>query len=182
MSRLENIVYFYGSKEFAKVGRALFGDKWIKPLALLLKVKDKTIQRWSAGTQKIPITIWFELAELLKEKKKSIETILDDLSRNVLEKKGSIMINDKVYYSIEDALNSVNTGAKTVYVPYFEALKMAGKETKNVEGNRAYFSVPVSAGHNILEGPAEWNIAVVLASDLDAVKTEIKMIKEKYGL
>lgn len=51
------------SERLNSVGEALFGPRWQTPLALALKVSDRTVRYWLAG-EPIPPGVWGELGQL----------------------------------------------------------------------------------------------------------------------
>lgn len=65
-------------------------------------------------------------------------------------------------------------GAKTITGSYAEAFKLAGQPTINVDGEQAWFSVPIRADFT----NKVWNVCVSVR--LDPVMEEIALIKEKF--
>lgn len=49
-----------------EAGEALYGPRWQSDLARDLKVSDRTVRRWDAGSNEIPAGVWTELRALLK--------------------------------------------------------------------------------------------------------------------
>lgn len=46
------------------VAIALFGQQWQTPLSRALDVNIRTVQRWAAGENPPPVSIWADLADL----------------------------------------------------------------------------------------------------------------------
>ena len=62
-----------------RAGQALFGEHFVKPLALGLGVTDRTMHRWLAGSHPIPDLLHYELRALASDRKLEIEAILREL-------------------------------------------------------------------------------------------------------
>jgi hypothetical protein len=58
--------------DMARIGHALYGERWQTALAASLKVADRTMRRWLAGESPIPDFIGGELRNLLVERVKEI--------------------------------------------------------------------------------------------------------------
>ena len=67
--------------EFAKRGRALYGERWQTQLARDLKVSDRTVRRWARGDSPIPEKVDREILVMLKEHYVEIREVLSDLYR-----------------------------------------------------------------------------------------------------
>lgn len=63
----------------AAIGRALFGAKWLYPLANALEVNPRSLRYWAAGRQPIPPRVWVELQDLLTERQALIESALTNV-------------------------------------------------------------------------------------------------------
>lgn len=50
------------------VGEALYGPQWHKNLADDLRISDRTIRRWLAGSTPIPDAVGVELADLCRKR------------------------------------------------------------------------------------------------------------------
>lgn len=51
-----------------EAGEALYGLRWQSDLARDLKVSDRTVRRWDAGSHEIPASEWPKIRALLKER------------------------------------------------------------------------------------------------------------------
>src|SRR5487761_1790015 len=51
--------------ELAKIGRALYGERWQTPLARMLSIADRSVRRWLAGESAVPAGVADEIEELL---------------------------------------------------------------------------------------------------------------------
>lgn len=64
-----------------EAGQALYGPRWQSDLARDLKVSDRTVRRWDAGSHDMPAAIWSELRELLKARGLALATVRRKLPR-----------------------------------------------------------------------------------------------------
>jgi hypothetical protein len=51
----------------AEIGAALFGPRWVRPLADALGNDRRIVQRWNVGSEPIPEGVWRELYEMLRQ-------------------------------------------------------------------------------------------------------------------
>ena len=54
---------------FARVGCALYGDRWQTQLAGALGVADRTVRRWAAGEQPVPDGVVTDLCRLMADRR-----------------------------------------------------------------------------------------------------------------
>lgn len=54
--------------QFTALARALYGREWRLPLAEALKVNERTVRRWAAGTTAVPDRLWAEMRQLAKDR------------------------------------------------------------------------------------------------------------------
>jgi hypothetical protein len=66
---------------FTAVGRALYGEQFVAPLAARLEVDRNTVGKWAAGKSRVPPGVWLELAGLIQD----LEAALPALKVAVLE-------------------------------------------------------------------------------------------------
>jgi hypothetical protein len=45
----------------ARIGAALYGERWKKPLAARLNVNERKMRRWSKGEEDVPLSVMHEL-------------------------------------------------------------------------------------------------------------------------
>lgn len=64
-----------------EAGMALYGPRWQSDLARDLKVNDRTVRRWDAGTHDMPAGLWAELRALLKARGLALATVRRKLPR-----------------------------------------------------------------------------------------------------
>lgn len=69
------------SRLLAECGEALYGPRWQTDLAADLGVSDRTIRRWVAGTQDVPIGAYTDLLRLTQER----AGLLDSLAGRLRE-------------------------------------------------------------------------------------------------
>lgn len=71
----------YGKEEFAAVGTALYGARWQTDLARDLNLSDaRRIRQWMAGERPIPVGVWADLGNLLRERQFTISDVLVSLN------------------------------------------------------------------------------------------------------
>lgn len=61
---------------------ALYGDRWQSALADALGVGDRRVREWVAGDRRPPQGIWSDIAMLLDDRRKQIDTLLRELFRS----------------------------------------------------------------------------------------------------
>jgi hypothetical protein len=52
----------------AEIGAALYGPRWVRPLADALGNDRRLVQRWNAGSEPIPEGVWRDLYEMLRQR------------------------------------------------------------------------------------------------------------------
>lgn len=62
-------------------GEALYGTRWQSDLARDLKVSDRTVRRWDAGSNEIPSGVWPELRALLRARGLALASVRRKLPR-----------------------------------------------------------------------------------------------------
>lgn len=62
--------------DFAARGRALYGERWLTPLANDLGIADRTMRRWLTGELPIPVGVENELRNILMERMELIAGVL----------------------------------------------------------------------------------------------------------
>jgi len=63
----------------ARVGQALYGDRWQSDLARALSVGDRRVREWAACDRSIPEGIWDDLARLLRDRSKQCSALVGEL-------------------------------------------------------------------------------------------------------
>jgi hypothetical protein len=53
---------------FHRAGRALFGEQYVAPMAVLLGVEKNTVGKWRDGKSRVPPNVWNEIATLLHDR------------------------------------------------------------------------------------------------------------------
>lgn len=69
------------AKKVAEIGEALFGPSWQTPLADVLGVAVRTVQRWAAGDRAPAPGIWRDIAALCRARGRALEAIAAQLER-----------------------------------------------------------------------------------------------------
>jgi len=64
-----------------EAGEALYGPRWQSDLARDLKVSDRTVRRWDAGSNEIPPGVWPELRALLRARGLALASVRRKLPR-----------------------------------------------------------------------------------------------------
>lgn len=62
-----------------RVGEALYGPHWVRPLASALGVSERTMRYWQEGVREPPDGIWSDSLRLIAEKEaelKALKTLL----------------------------------------------------------------------------------------------------------
>lgn len=67
------------SVDLAKIGQALYGERWQSALARDLGVSDRTMRRWAAGTHEPP-DLTVELLVLMLRRRADLTEIINLLS------------------------------------------------------------------------------------------------------
>ncbi len=62
-------------------GEALYGPLWQSALARDLGVTDRTVRRWAAADYPIPHGIWYELKQILKQRRFAIAAVMKRFPR-----------------------------------------------------------------------------------------------------
>jgi hypothetical protein len=63
-----------------RCGKALYGPRWQSDLARDLKVSDRTVRRWVAGTDDVPEPVYRELSDLCNKRVAELGGLLSSLS------------------------------------------------------------------------------------------------------
>lgn len=50
-----------------EIGRALYRNRWRGKMALELKVSDRTLDRWAAGSHPMPPGAWTDLQAIVRD-------------------------------------------------------------------------------------------------------------------
>jgi len=70
-----------GPELLEQIGEALYGPRWKSELSSDLDVDDRTMRRWVAGDNAIPIGVTAELLRLLTERAADIDDLIPRLKR-----------------------------------------------------------------------------------------------------
>lgn len=80
-AKIADDVTNYGANELTIVGNVLYGDQWQTALSRDLKLSSpRRMRAWLAGERKIPTGVWFDVAELLKERHLKIGEIIKKIT------------------------------------------------------------------------------------------------------
>ena len=60
-----------------RIGEALYGQRWMRPLSRDLGVNHRSVERWARGTYKIHTDYVVKLRALLEKSRKVHDKILD---------------------------------------------------------------------------------------------------------
>ena len=70
----------YGVAELRKVGEALFGNQWQTDLARALGLSSpRRVRQWLSGDRPIPVGVWADVCDLLRQRQMTIDRVLDEL-------------------------------------------------------------------------------------------------------
>jgi len=58
-----------------RVGEALYGPHWVRPLASALGVSERTMRYWQDGTREPPDGIWADALRLISEKEADLKAL-----------------------------------------------------------------------------------------------------------
>lgn len=58
-----------------RVGEALYGPHWVRPLAETLSVSERTMRYWQDGTREPPPGIWAEVLRLIVAKEAELKAL-----------------------------------------------------------------------------------------------------------
>ena len=61
-----------------RLGRALYGDRWISLVAADLRISERTVRRWAAGTYEPPATVLAELRAIVAKRAADMVEIARD--------------------------------------------------------------------------------------------------------
>lgn len=64
---------------FTKIGEALFGPSWRKPLATSINVAERTVRRWQVSGAAIPDGVGPDLAVLCRARASSLVEIAEKI-------------------------------------------------------------------------------------------------------
>lgn len=77
------------------IGEALYGPRWVRPLADALGNDRRLVQRWNAGTEPIPDGVWRELGDMLQRQSlKTTRLIYAIQARLTTEDRHDLSISD----------------------------------------------------------------------------------------
>lgn len=62
-----------------RVGEALYGPHWVRPLASALGVSERTMRYWHDGTREPPPGVWKEIAGLCRAQGKRLTRLAETL-------------------------------------------------------------------------------------------------------
>jgi hypothetical protein len=51
-----------------EAGEALYGDLWQSAIARDLGVNDRTVRRWCANDSPMPVSLWYDVKQLVKQR------------------------------------------------------------------------------------------------------------------
>lgn len=66
---------------FDRAGRALYGDQYVSPMAVLLGVSKESVKQWRAGKSSVPLGVWSAIAKELLARRDLIDGASLDLSQ-----------------------------------------------------------------------------------------------------
>ncbi len=66
-----------------RVGEALYGPHWVRPLASALQVSERTMRYWQDGTREPPAGVLRELASLITKRRAELSTLKGEISATV---------------------------------------------------------------------------------------------------
>ncbi len=66
-----------------RVGEALYGPHWVRPLASALQVSERTMRYWQDGTREPPAGIYRELASLIGARRAELADLKGEVSATV---------------------------------------------------------------------------------------------------
>jgi hypothetical protein len=64
-----------------EVGEALYGPRWQTDLAQDLSVSDRTIRRWAACAEDLPLGVYLDLLGLTQERALLLDALVERLKR-----------------------------------------------------------------------------------------------------
>lgn len=56
-------------------GKALYGDRWQRELAIALGVADRTVRRWIAGDNSIPAGVYGDLQQIIRQRITTLQSL-----------------------------------------------------------------------------------------------------------
>lgn len=74
---------------FARIGTALYGERFIRPLAGLLEVDVRTVERWASGSDRMtfpPPGVWRELEAMVRAQNRESFALLEEIRKISLDK------------------------------------------------------------------------------------------------
>jgi hypothetical protein len=69
------------SRLLQRCGEALYGPRWQSELSRDLKVSDRTVRRWVAGSDDVPDGVYLELLGLCNERAAELDDLIAVLPR-----------------------------------------------------------------------------------------------------
>lgn len=74
---------------FARIGTALYGERFIRPLADVLQVDVRTVERWASGSDRMtfpPIGVWRELEAMVRQSNRESFALLEEIRKISVDK------------------------------------------------------------------------------------------------
>ncbi|ENW81326.1 hypothetical protein F909_02617 [Acinetobacter sp. ANC 3929] len=66
-------------EQLKQAGELLYGNQWQSDLARAINVDSRRIRQWISGQRPIPVGLWQEIIELLKNNSRDTATYADSL-------------------------------------------------------------------------------------------------------
>lgn len=66
-------------EQLKQAGELLYGNQWQSDLARAINVDSRRIRQWLSGQRPIPVGLWLEIIELLKNNSRDTASYADDL-------------------------------------------------------------------------------------------------------
>lgn len=66
-------------EQLKQAGELLYGNQWQSDLARAINVDSRRIRQWLSGQRPIPVGLWLEIIELLKNNSRDTARYADDL-------------------------------------------------------------------------------------------------------
>lgn len=159
---------------FDRACKALWGDLYVAPAAVSLKVDKNTVGKWRDGKSRVPFGIWNEIAALLEDRERDIPGIKYDVLRiaaSLAPYEQEIVISRQELRSFNDA-NIENPLFLTTLQLQFDAFA-----ERSLHGNRAVI-VPKADGFAIrLQNPVDIGLQEALKA---WVRNEVSVICDQF--
>ena len=69
-------------ERLSHIGQLLYGPRWRDPLSDELRIAERTVRRWIAGSIPIPDSIKRDLARLCRERASELNAVAKELEEN----------------------------------------------------------------------------------------------------